>query len=152
MLPEAYLDLKDVFSKTQTTSLPPCGLYDCTIKQLLHHRTALQPREVADEWVHSGRTGNCILPSLLFLSWFFLCVEGQVPVVHWLPWPKLHHGHELLPLISSAFELLQGTCNFTNLDLHNTYHLFQIQEGDEWKLAFNTPSGHYDYLVSPVPG
>lgn len=35
MLPEAYLDLKEVFSKTQTISLPPRGLYDCTIEQLL---------------------------------------------------------------------------------------------------------------------
>ncbi len=52
-----------------------------------------------------------------------------------------------LPLMSSAFELLQGAQVFTKLDLRNAYHLVRIQEGDEWKTAFNTPSGHYEYLV-----
>jgi len=47
-----------------------------------------------------------------------------------------------LPLISSAFELLQGAKIFTKLDLRNAYHLVCITAGDEWKTAFNTPSGH----------
>ena len=54
-----------------------------------------------------------------------------------------------LPLISSAFELLQGSSVFTKLDLRNAYHLVRIREGDEWKTAFNTPRGHYEYLVMP---
>ena len=54
-----------------------------------------------------------------------------------------------LPLIASAFESLQGAKWFTKLDLRNAYHLVRIREGDEWKTAFNTPSGHYEYLVMP---
>ncbi|KAL2083768.1 hypothetical protein ACEWY4_021541 [Coilia grayii] len=54
-----------------------------------------------------------------------------------------------LPLLSSAFELLQGGTVFTKLDLRNTYHLVWIWEGDKWKTAFNTPTGHYEYLVMP---
>ena len=54
-----------------------------------------------------------------------------------------------LPLVSSAFELLQGATIFTKLDLRNAYHLVRIREGDEWKTGFNTPSGHYEYLVMP---
>ncbi|TWW59252.1 Retrovirus-related Pol polyprotein from transposon opus [Takifugu flavidus] len=42
-----------------------------------------------------------------------------------------------------------GAMVFTKLDLHNAYHLVRIQEGDEWKTAFNTPTGHYEYLVMP---
>ena len=49
-----------------------------------------------------------------------------------------------LPLISSGFELLQGATIFSKLDLRNAYHLVRISEGDEWKTAFNTPSGHYE--------
>lgn len=46
-----------------------------------------------------------------------------------------------LPLMSSAFELLQDACVFTKLDLRNAYHLVRKREGDEWKTAFNTPTG-----------
>ena len=35
------------------------------------------------------------------------------------------------------------------LDLRNAYHLVRIRKGDEWKKAFNTPLGHFEYLVIP---
>lgn len=54
-----------------------------------------------------------------------------------------------LPLITTAFENLQGATIFSKLDLHNVYHLVRIHEGDEWKNTFNTPSGHYEYLAMP---
>ena len=54
-----------------------------------------------------------------------------------------------LPLMSTAFERLQGASIFSKLDLRNAYNLVRIKEGDEWKTAFNTPRGHYEYLVMP---
>ncbi len=51
--------------------------------------------------------------------------------------------------MSSVFELLQGATVFTKLDLLSAYHLVQIREGDEWKTAFNTHTGHFEYLVMP---
>ena len=54
-----------------------------------------------------------------------------------------------LPLMSTAFELLQGACIFSKLDLRNAYHLLRVRQGDEWKTTFNTPTGHYEYLVLP---
>lgn len=52
-----------------------------------------------------------------------------------------------LPLLASTFELLQGGTIFTKLDLRNAYYLVRIREGDEWKTAFNTHLGHFEYLV-----
>ncbi|KAJ8369816.1 hypothetical protein SKAU_G00098440 [Synaphobranchus kaupii] len=54
-----------------------------------------------------------------------------------------------LPLINSAFEPLHDSTIFTKLYLRNAYHLVHIREGDEWKTAFNTPLGHFEYLVVP---
>lgn len=54
-----------------------------------------------------------------------------------------------LPLIDSAFSLLHTACVFSKLDLLNAYHLIRIKDGDEWKTAFNTHLGHFEYLVMP---
>ncbi len=51
--------------------------------------------------------------------------------------------------MATAFKLLQGASIFTKLDLRNAYYLVWIRQGDEWKTAFNTPTGHYEYLVIP---
>lgn len=37
---------------------------------------------------------------------------------------------------------------FSKLDLH-AYHLIRIKKGDQWKAVFNTPIGHFEYLVMP---
>lgn len=49
-----------------------------------------------------------------------------------------------LPLIYSAFKLLQGASAFCKIDLRNAYHLVSIRKWDEWKTAFNKPSIHYE--------
>uniref|UniRef100_A0A8C6MDH0 Gypsy retrotransposon integrase-like protein 1 n=1 Tax=Nothobranchius furzeri TaxID=105023 RepID=A0A8C6MDH0_NOTFU len=54
-----------------------------------------------------------------------------------------------LPLLSSTFEPVQDATIFTRLDLRNAYHLVRIRQGDEWKTAFKTPLGHFEYLVMP---
>lgn len=46
-----------------------------------------------------------------------------------------------LHLISTAFKLSQRATVFTKLSLFNAYQLVHSQKGDEWKTAFNTPSG-----------
>lgn len=58
--------------------------------------------------------------------------------------------HKCLQLLSSAFELLQGATIFNKPDLQNVYQFVRFREGDEWKAAFNTHLGHFEYLVMPI--
>ncbi|KAL0185566.1 hypothetical protein M9458_017236, partial [Cirrhinus mrigala] len=54
-----------------------------------------------------------------------------------------------LPLVPSALEQLREATIYTKLDLRSAYILIRIKEGDEWKTAFITTRGHYEYQVMP---
>lgn len=54
-----------------------------------------------------------------------------------------------LPLVPAFLEELRGARIFSKLDLCSAYNFVRIREGDEWKMAFITPFGHYEYLVMP---
>ncbi len=36
---------------------------------------------------------------------------------------------------------------FSKLDLRNAYNLIRIRSGDEWRTAFSTSTGHYEYSI-----
>ena len=54
-----------------------------------------------------------------------------------------------LPLIPTIIEQMHGAQYFTKLNLRSAYNLVQIRAGDEWKTAFSTTTGHYEYLAMP---
>jgi hypothetical protein len=39
--------------------------------------------------------------------------------------------------------------HYTKIDLHHAYHLVHIAEGEEWKTAFCTHYGSFEWLVMP---
>ncbi|SCV73791.1 BQ2448_6221 [Microbotryum intermedium] len=54
-----------------------------------------------------------------------------------------------LPLIPEALDQIRGAKIYTKLDLRSGYNLVRIKEGDEWKTAFRTRYGNFEYLVMP---
>jgi hypothetical protein len=54
-----------------------------------------------------------------------------------------------LPLISETLDRLRTAKYFTKLDLKGAYNLVRVASGDEWKTAFRTRYGHFEYTVMP---
>ena len=54
-----------------------------------------------------------------------------------------------LPLMSQLMEQVSSAKYFTKLDLKNGFNLIRIAAGDEWKTAFRTRYGSYEYMVMP---
>ena len=54
-----------------------------------------------------------------------------------------------LLLIGESLDRLGRARRFTQLDLTNAYDQMRICKGDEWKTAFRTRYGHFEYQVMP---
>ena len=161
-VPKCYHGLREVFNKAKATSLPPHRPYDCAIDLLpgtappkgrLYSLSAPERRAMED-YISNSLAAGIIRPSSSPAGAGFFFVgkkDGSLrPCIDYRGLNDITIKNRYpLPLLTSAFELLQGATIFTKLDLRNAYHLVRIREGDEWKTAFNTPTGHYEYLVMP---
>ena len=54
-----------------------------------------------------------------------------------------------LPLIGESLDQLSSATIYTKLNIQDTYYHLRIAAGDEWKTAFQTQYGLYEYCVMP---
>ncbi|KAK7918601.1 hypothetical protein WMY93_009885 [Mugilogobius chulae] len=161
-VPEVYHDLHEVFSKSKALSLPPHRPYDCAIDLIPGaklpssrlYNLSKPEREVMEKYLKDSLAAGLIRPSSspLGAGFFFVSKKDSSlrPCVDFRGLNEITVKNKYpLPLLDSAFTPLQGATVFTKLDLRNAYHLVRIRDGDEWKTAFKTPMGHFEYLVMP---
>ncbi len=161
-LPIEYHDLCEAFSKSKASQLPPHRPSDCAIDLLpgaVPTRGRIFPltqqeSEVMKAYIEEELSKGFIRPSTSPASAGFFFVKKKDGGLR--PCIDYRHLNEItvkfrypLPLVPATLEMLRSAKYFTKLDLRNAYNLIRIREGDEWKTAFSTTNGHYEYLVMP---
>lgn len=161
-IPEAYAEFKDVFSDDQANILPDHGPDDHAIDLVDERQPPHGPIYnlseveliVLRQYIDKHLANQFIRPSkspagapILFVKkpsgGLRLCVDyrglNNITIKNRYP----------LPLIGESLDRLGRAKRFTQLDLTSAYHRLRIKKGDEWKTAFRTRYGHFEYQVLP---
>ena len=161
-LPLDFDSFRDVFRKRNADKLPEHRSFDLGI-DLTEHKTApfmpMYPlsqsehqelTDYLDENLQRGFIRESKSPAgapILFVKkkdgTLRMCVDyrglNKVTVKNRYP----------LPLINDLLDKMKGARFFSKIDLRGAYNLVRIRKGDEWKTAFRTRKGLYEYLVMP---
>jgi len=161
-VPEEYHDYADVFNKAKADTLAPHRPYDLKIEieegasppigpmYSLSQSELATLREFIDEHLRIGFIRSTTSPHgapVLFIKKkdgsLRLCVDfrGLNKITRKDRYP--------LPFISDLLTTAGKARIYTTLDLRHAYHLVRITEGDEWKTAFRTRYGSFEWLVMP---
>lgn len=161
-IPEPYRHLRAVFDEVEADRLPPHTDHDLRI-DLAEGSKPPQgplylkgPKEMAElrKYLDENLAKGFIRPSksparspVLFVpkkdGGLRLCVDyrglNEITIKNRAP----------LPLIEEQLFILRNAKIYTKLDLKAAYNLIRVASGDEWKTAFGTQLGLYEYLVMP---
>ncbi|SLM33603.1 gag polymerase env [Lasallia pustulata] len=141
-LPPKYHDFADIFQAAEKQSLPERGPHDHAIdlepgqQPLFGKLYSMSPAELdvlkvyLNDAVKAGIIRKSISPAAYLND---ITIKNRYP----------------LPLILDMLDRLQGAKKFTKLDCKDAYNRVRIKGGDEWKTAFRTRFGLFEYLAMP---
>ena len=161
-VPKVYHDFADVFSKANVSSLPPHR--DFNLKIELEEGASPPPgrlyslspfeldalRKFIDKNLSTGfirPTSSSHAAPVLFVK----KKDGSLRLcVDYRGLNKLTKKDcYLLLLIADLLDSPSRAKVYSKIDLRHAYHLVCIADGDEWKTAFRTRYGSYEWLVMP---
>ncbi|KAI7967522.1 hypothetical protein MJO29_000799 [Puccinia striiformis f. sp. tritici] len=161
-LPPEFSQFADVFRPQDNCTLPPHRPMDISIKLRegavhpfggLYNLSVVemaQLKEYVDENLSKGFIR--VSSSQAAAPIFFVRVPGKKPRpcvdYRGLNSMTVRDSYPI-PILGQLLNQLQGCKFFTKIDLKAAFNLLRVTEGDEWKTAFRTPWGLFEYLVMP---
>jgi hypothetical protein len=160
--PPEYEDLKEVFSKTKAQAVAEHGLHDLMIDLVEGKEPPWGPiynlsskeLETLRNYLDENLAQNWMRPSTSSAGapvFFVPKKDGSLRLC--MDYRGLNQitrkNRSPLPLISEAIDRLFGEKFYTKLDNRDVYYRVRVVEGEEWKMAFCTRYGHYEYTVMP---
>ena len=161
-VPSKYHEFANIFSKTKAEVLPPHHLYDLKInleegtQSLVSsiYSLSASEQEALKEFIEENLNTGFIQSTSSLHGALVLFVKKKDGSLHLcVNFCRLNHIFKKdrypLPLIS---DLLDSPCKaqvYSKIDLHHAYHLVHIANGDEWKTAFRTHYGSFEWSVIP---
>jgi len=161
-VPSEYHEFADIFSKTKAETLPPHHPYDLKINLEEGVQPPVDPiyslsaseQEALKEFIEENLNMDFIRPTssphgapVLFVKKkdgsLCLCVDfcGLDCI--------FKKDRYLLPLISDLLDSLRKARVYSKIDLCHAYHLVHIADSDEWKTAFRTHYGSFEWSIMP---
>jgi len=162
-VPGEFRPYQSIMSQEEADALPQHRPYDCKI-ELKEGSTApwgpIYPlseveQQTLREWLkdmeRTGKIKQLTSPAgspILFVPkphgrGLRLCVDyralNQITIPNRYP----------LPLMQELQDRVLGAHWFTKMDLKNGFHLIRMRRGDEWKTAFRTRYGLFEFQVMP---
>ncbi|KAG8929440.1 hypothetical protein FRC01_004339 [Tulasnella sp. 417] len=164
LVPVELHEFLDVFQEPKYPSgLPPHREYDCKI-ELIPEAQLLKPgklyqsspaeNEELKRWLDEMLKNRFIRESRSVVAspcFFVGKKDGKKRLV--IDYRALNDitkpDQGPMPLGAELIDLLAGKDCFSPLDLKSGYHLIRIAQGDEWKTAFKTKYGLFEWTVMP---
>ena len=162
MVPSQYHDFLPLFTKKGADKLPPHRYVDHEIPLeadkkppmgRMYSMSATELQEIR-KWIEENlskgfiraSSSSCASP-ILFVKKkhgsLRLCVDYRA-----LNDITIKDRYPLPPIEETLYQI-RGAKYFTRLDLRSAYNLIRIKDGDEWKTAFRTRYGLFEFFVMP---
>jgi hypothetical protein len=162
LIPSEFHEFLPLFTKKEADKLPPHRYVDHAIELLPDTKPSFGPLYSMSEselkelrgWLEENLSKGFIRSSSSSCASPILFVQkpggGLRLCVDYRALNKITKKNRYpLPLIEETLNRVQGAKYFTRLDLRSAFNLIRIKEGDEWKTAFRTRYGLFEFLVMP---